>query len=212
RRLAYTVNGLSGLCLLLWIRDHHIRLDHVRGSSMAPTLSPDANETGDEDWVFVRPYSEAWSSKRGLERGDVVTFWKPHNPEQVGIKRVVALQGDTVYPKRGYALEEQGKRLQGGMDGLPDEDRDSVAWGREQGKIVVPYGHVWVEGDNWRRSFDSRDFGPVSRGVVEGRAVAVWRGWFDVRVMGDERGRNGKGASRVVERKGEAVVPDVFLE
>lgn len=205
-----TFNGLSGLCFFLWIRDHHIRLDHVRGSSMSPTLSPHAHETGDEDWVFIRPYSEALSDIRGgLQRGDVVTFWKPHNPEQIGIKRIVALEGDTVYPKRGYALEEQGKRLQGGLDGLPDEDGDSVAWGREdKGKVVVPFGHVWVEGDNWRRSFDSRDFGPVSKGLVEGRAVAVWRGWWDVRWVGDERDKVGR--SKVVE--GVAVVPEVFLE
>ena len=113
---------------------------------MAPTLSPDAHETGREDYVIVRPYQERSSSKKGgmkgekgedgkdgdiwgVKRGDVVTFWKPHKPGEMGIKRVVAVEGDTVYPTRGYALDPASfkNRLKGVPDGLPDHDEDSVA-------------------------------------------------------------------------------------
>ena len=105
---------------------------------MAPTLSPDAHETGREDYVIVRPYQERRDGKKrnvkgekgedgkdgaifwGVKRGDVVTFWKPHKPGEMGIKRVVAVEGDTVYPTRGYALDPQSfqNRLKGVPDGL----------------------------------------------------------------------------------------------
>jgi inner membrane protease subunit 2 len=202
---------------MLFIRDHYVEFQHVRGSSMAPTLSPDAHETGREDYVIVRPYRERalkdGEREGGVKRGDIVTFWKPHKPAEMGIKRVVALEGDTVYPARGYALdpEIQATRLAGLPDGLPDQDQHSVVE-EEEGKVVVPYGHVWLEGDNWRKSLDSNDFGPVSKGLLQGKAVWVWRQWFRVMGVGDSRGQGigERGGSRVVEGKGE--VPVVYLE
>ena len=35
-------------------------------------------------------------------------------------------------------------------------------------EIVVPKGHIWVEGDNKENSSDSRNIGPVSLALVEG--------------------------------------------
>jgi inner membrane protease subunit 2 len=209
------------------VRDHFVCLDSVSGPSMSPTLNPTEHETGERDWVLIVPYRERppkllhlpdgrvmidEREPAQLRRGDVVTLWKPHKPEEISIKRVVAIGGDTVYPKRGYALNSdvvRQKRL-AGQDGLPEEDKDAVGGDEalEVGKVVVPYGHVWVEGDNWRNSLDSNDFGPISRGLIEGKAVAIWRSLFDWRAVGDERGK--KGRSRVVPGKME--IPVVFLE
>lgn len=197
---------------------------------MSPTLSPTVHETGAEDWVVIAPvrerppriqyqdghaYVEDAEQKEGegVRRGDVVTFWKPHRPEEISIKRVVGMPGDVVYPKRGYALDADVVRARRShnLDGLPEADDDAVGGELEHlelGRVVVPYGHVWVEGDNWRNSFDSRDFGPVAKGLIEGRAVKIWRGWADWRDVGDEREK--KGRSRVVKGRGE--VPKVYLE
>lgn len=230
RILAWSTNVLAGLCAITFIRDNILRVDVIRGSSMSPTLSPTVHETGTEDWVVIVPvrerppkiqykdgraYVEESEQKEGegVRRGDVVTFWKPHRPEEISIKRVVALPGDVVYPKRGYSLDPEVVRAYRGhnLDGLPEVDPDAAGAGLEEleiGKVTVPYGHVWVEGDNWRNSFDSRDFGPLAKGLVEGRAVKIWRGWFDWRDVGDEREK--KGRSRVLKGRGE--VPKVFLE
>ncbi|XP_014469130.1 PREDICTED: mitochondrial inner membrane protease subunit 1 isoform X2 [Dinoponera quadriceps] len=35
---------------------------------------------------------------------------------------------------------------------------------------TVPYGHVWLEGDNRSNSTDSRIYGPVPQGLLLGRA------------------------------------------
>jgi inner membrane protease subunit 2 len=197
---------------------------------MSPTLSPTVHETGAEDWVVIAPVrerapkiqykdgrafveEEEAKEGEGVRRGDIVTFWKPHRPDEISIKRVVALAGDTVYPKRGYALDPEIVREHRvhNLDGLPEVDEDAIGGQMDElelGKVVVPYGHVWVEGDNWRNSYDSRDFGPVAKGLIEGRAVKIWRGWTEWRDVGDEREK--KGRSKVTRGRGE--VPRVFLE
>ncbi|KAF1938671.1 LexA/Signal peptidase, partial [Clathrospora elynae] len=206
-------NGIAALCAMVWLRDHYIEFQHVRGSSMAPTLSPQAHETGTEDWVLVRPYlhrnNGQDNNKHGIQRGDVVTFWKPSEPREMGIKRVVALEGDEVWPARGYARDPSFRenRLGGLPDGLPDGDENAL---EEPGKVVVPYGHVWVEGDNWRKTWDSNDFGPISKGLIKAKAVWVWRDWFGVERVGDLRDKKERNMrSRVVEGRSE--IPAVFL-
>ncbi|KAJ8109569.1 hypothetical protein OPT61_g7372 [Boeremia exigua] len=230
RILAWSTNVIAGLCAITFFRDNLLRIDVIRGSSMSPTLSPTVHETGVEDWVVIAPVRERppriqykdgrafvedseQKEGEGVRRGDIVTFWKPHKPEEISIKRVVALPGDVVYPRRGFAVDPDIVRRERALalDGLPEADQDAVGGGMEElevGRVVVPYGHVWVEGDNWRNSYDSRDFGPLSKGMIEGRAVKIWRGWFDWRDVGDEREK--KGRSKIV--KGNAEVPRVFLE
>lgn len=158
---------------------------------MAPTLSPGAHERGQFDRVMIR---RGYGTIHQLSRGDIVTFWKPHKPEEISIKRVVALEGDLVYPKRGYVVDgsiEPGTKRLGLLDGIEP--------GQEgQGVVVVPRGHVWVEGDNWRKSYDSNDFGPISRSLIEGKATRVWKGWFGWWKNIEDGRQKGKG-SRVIE-------------
>lgn len=190
---------------------------------MSPTLNASYHETGAKDLVVMRPYGGVgnYGQKKGQEdikRGDVVTFWKPRNAKELGIKRVVAVEGDEVWMRggRGYAAAvcsgDDGKEyLKGIPDGLQDYDEDSIASERrEKGKIVVPYGHVWVEGDNSRNSLDSRENGPISKGLVVGKAVWVLKGWGFKRI-GDERSEKERQlGSRIVE--GRAEIPAIFLE
>lgn len=111
-----------------------------------------------------------------------MTFWKPHRRGEVSIKRVVGLEDDEISVGRGRngndAFYGQGQeRRLASFDGLGDElDDGSIVGKRKEGKVVVPHGHIWVEGDNWRKSYDSNDFGPISRALVDGKAVRVLRG------------------------------------
>ncbi|KAF2014182.1 LexA/Signal peptidase [Aaosphaeria arxii CBS 175.79] len=216
---------LTTLSLLLFTRDNLFSIDIVNGASMSPTLSPHAHARGERDVVLISRLS---SFSSGVSRGDVITFRKPHAPEELSIKRVLGVAGDVVFPKRGVGSWEddpvtRGRRVFSYTDGLPpllpsssdDELGGRVEEGGWEG-VKVPTGHVWVEGDNWRRSYDSRDFGPVSLALVDGRAVGVWRGWGRGFVgVGDKRtGRGDRaGESRVVEgRAGDGRLPEAFLE
>ncbi|CAN8290744.1 unnamed protein product [Cochlearia groenlandica] len=49
---------------------------------------------------------------------------------------------------------------------------DSVTY--DSKTIVVPKGHVWVQGD-YNNSKDSRAFGPIPYGLIQGRVL--WRVW-----------------------------------
>lgn len=85
-----------------------------------------------EDVVLVNKLVRVTNS---FKLGDVVTFWAPGtNSNTLVTKRIVALEGDVV------------RTLQ------PWKDKT----------VIVPKGHVWVEGDEPMRSRDSNTFGPVS--------------------------------------------------
>ena len=124
----------------------------TRGQSMVPSLNGDhvADEPNADDWVLVDARDNI---KPRLRRGMVVVYRSPHDPERWGVKRVIALEGDQVTPKPGY----------------PGGDEP----------LIVPWGHVWVEGDAEERnkSLDSNWFGPISLNLIVGRVTWVLWPW-----------------------------------
>jgi signal peptidase I len=129
----------------------------VEGTSMLPRLE-------DSDRVFVNKLVYRISS---IERGDVVVFHYPRNPEQSYIKRVIALPGDRLRIDRGVVWLN-GKTLMEPY--VPDEYQDSES----MGEIVVPEDSYFVMGDHRCISWDSRKFGPVERSFIYGKAVFVY--------------------------------------
>jgi mitochondrial inner membrane protease subunit 2 len=148
----------------IFLKDNLYDVSFINGPSMAPTLSPKFHETGEKDWVV-------WAKFRptgDLKRGDVIAFRLPHDPEGEGVKRVIGLPGDVVVldPRR------RPKRSRDGAD-IPE----SVGWDSWNGRVEVPKGHLWVEGDNWRRTRDSNWYGPISMSLVEGKAMSILAPW-----------------------------------
>lgn len=113
----------------------------VEGVSMQPVLNPDPESFS--DYVFLN----RWASRNcEVQRGEVIAITSPRDPSQRLIKRIVALEGDTVRTL-GYR-----ERL-----------------------VTVPPGHCWVEGDNHPKSLDSNVFGPVALGLLVAKAShRVW--------------------------------------
>lgn len=154
------------LGVVITTNDHVLELTPVTGNSMAPTLSPTYHATGVRDVLVWNKYRPA----RDLQRGDIVMYNKPLDPEGSGVKRVIALGGDTV-------VLDKRRRPGTDADGAskPSERTAMKGWDAMAPRVKVPYGHVWVEGDNWRESLDSNYYGPMSRSLIVGKAMGcVW--------------------------------------
>lgn len=114
------------------------RFSVVNGDSMLPTLK-------DGNWLIL--------SNIGFqpERGDIVVVSQPNTLDEVLIKRIIALPGETV------DLREDGIVT---VDGKPLNEPYTAAPVIEQGEIAfphkVPEGKVFVMGDNRNHSADSR--------------------------------------------------------
>lgn len=152
------------LAVATTINDNVLEITPINGPSMSPTLSRDYHETGRRDYMAW----SKWQPTEDLQRGDVVLYHNPRSPESSAVKRVIALGGDTVILDR---RRRPGHNDMGQVN--PLEITAMRNWDALGGRITVPYGHVWVEGDNWRKSFDSNHVGPISRSMIVGKAATV---------------------------------------
>jgi signal peptidase I len=102
-------------------------------------------------------------------RGDIVVFTPPTASDKPYIKRVIALEGETVEIREG-AVFVNGEKLDEPyiQDGITEcHQVRCTPW-------TVPEGHIFVMGDNRQNSSDSRVFGPVSTDNIIGRASVVY--------------------------------------
>lgn len=135
---------------------------YIPSTSMEPTLYP-------QDRIIINKIGYKF---RQPERGDVVVFKYPLDPQRDFIKRVIALEGETI-EVRDNCVFINGKRLEEPY--LTDE---VVA---EFGPYVVPKDHLFVMGDNRNNSDDSRVWGPLNKKFLVGKAVFVY--WPPERIM-----------------------------
>lgn len=129
----------------------------VEGTSMLPRLE-------DRDRLFINKFVYHIAA---VERGDIVVFHYPRDPEKSYIKRVIALPGDTLRIDHGDVWVN-GKRVNENY--VPEEYRDS----KSLAEMVVPLGSYFMMGDHRSISSDSREFGPVERSLIYGKAVFVY--------------------------------------
>jgi len=112
-----------------------------------------------------------------VERGDIVVFKFPLDPQRDFIKRVIGLPGER--------LEVRDKRIY--IDDIPLEEpylpihmtnlapgAYSVNGRDNHGPIAIPEGHYFVMGDNRDNSEDSRFWGVLPHDHIKGKAVVVY--------------------------------------
>jgi signal peptidase I len=129
----------------------------VEGTSMLPVLE-------DQDRLFINKLAYRVGE---IHRGDVVVFLYPHDREKSYIKRVIALPGDTLRIDHGLVYVN-GKRVEEAY--VPKRFEDD----RSQPEMMVPQHEYFVMGDHRSISSDSRDFGPVDRELIYGKAAFVY--------------------------------------
>jgi signal peptidase I len=129
----------------------------VEGTSMLPMLE-------DQDRLFINKIAYRVGE---IHQGDVVVFQYPRDPSKSYIKRIIALPGDDLRIDHGRVFVN-GKLLNEPY--VPERFTDD----RSQPEMVLPPHEYWVMGDHRSISSDSRDFGPVDRDLIYGKAAFVY--------------------------------------
>jgi signal peptidase I len=104
--------------------------------------------------------------------GDVIVFIWPKDRSKDFVKRVVAVEGETIEVRDRHVI----------VDGLMRDDPHAT-WTNERsekehwGPTTVPAGHVFVMGDNRDQSYDSRVWGSLPLTDIKGKVVVVYWSW-----------------------------------
>jgi signal peptidase I len=130
----------------------------VEGVSMQPGLQ-------DQERLFINKFAYRLGP---IARGDVIVFLYPRDQSKSYIKRVIALPGDRVRIDHGRVYVN-GEFVPEPY--VPSHYRDT----HSMSPMVVPPEYYFVLGDHRDVASDSRDFGPVPRNLIYGKAVfAFW--------------------------------------
>ncbi|MBQ7943592.1 MAG: signal peptidase I [Lachnospiraceae bacterium] len=98
------------------------------------------------------------------ERGDIVSFYCPDEPDTLYLKRIIGLPGDTIEGIDGYVY----------INGtILVNDYSDILLNKDFGPFVVPEDSYFMLGDNRVNSWDSRywDNPYVSRDAIIGKAT-----------------------------------------
>jgi signal peptidase I len=138
----------------------------VEGTSMLPTLH-EGERLVVNKLIYYKIKSFSWGH---LERGDVVVFWYPKDPDKSYVKRIIGLPGDTVEIKNGvvYVNGEVMNEL------YLDANYNQASGNLERKKVEDHY--YFVMGDNRDNSSDSRLWGLVPEKYIYGKVF--FRYWM----------------------------------
>lgn len=160
----YFSNVILALIVVTLIFSFCFRQVVVDGASMNDTLA-------DQDRLVLQ------TAFYTPDRGDIVVIYQENEPEKPLIKRVIALEGDSL--RLDVEKSEVYLKRAGQNDWVLLDESEYVhyplAWGvggdKGVSEITVPADHLFVMGDHRNNSNDSRYLGCISEDDVVGRAL-----------------------------------------
>ncbi|CAH2350342.1 mitochondrial inner membrane protease subunit 2 [[Candida] railenensis] len=138
-----TIVTLTWFPVLYTFTNHIYQPFQINGMSMSPTFNPNTSNTS-KDIVLVQKFNV--KKPGSLNKGDIILFHSPLDPEKLVTKRIQGMQGETI-------------------------NTQSPPYPRPEARI--PRNHLWVEGDNAFHSIDSNSFGAISQALVVGKVIGV---------------------------------------
>jgi len=148
----------------------------VPSLSMAPTLTKGSfliisrqPKAINYDNIVTFLY-DAEAPKTGGLIGDIIV---KINKQEIYVKRIVGLPGDTLEVKNGDLIRN-------GSIIRSDYTTDSKITLYEMPPVVIPDDHYFVMGDNRNNSIDSHVFGPISSSQIYGKVIWIFRAPIDI--------------------------------
>lgn len=132
----------------------------VEGTSMVPQLH-DGERLLVNKLVYYKWRSVSWGH---LERGDIVVFWYPSDPDKSYVKRVIGLPGETVEVRNGKVYINGIELKEPYIETIHNQNL------RENVIKSVDQHYYFVMGDNRDNSSDSRVWGLVPEKYIYGKA------------------------------------------
>lgn len=143
------------LLVAFLIRNFLFQPYRVQMGSMLPTLK-------ENNLIIVNKITYRLNDPK---RGDIVVFRPPNGSKVFYVKRIVALPGETIEIRNGELL----------INGIPlEEDYISGATPGVYGPLTLGRDEYFVMGDHRNNSLDSREFGPISKESIIGKAALVF--------------------------------------
>jgi signal peptidase I len=171
---------LVAIVIALFIRTFVVQAFKIPSGSMKQTL-----QIGDHILVnkFIYGIKIPYWRKtivpvKDPQKGDIIVFKFPEDPEKDFIKRVVGVGGDVVesrdkklYVNHKPVNHDYGVHTDSYIYPKNVRKRDNF------GPITVPENSLFVMGDNRDESYDSRFWGFVDLKAVNGKAFIIYWSW-----------------------------------
>ena len=152
-------------CFFHFLFSFFFGVSQIDGTSMRPTLA-------DNEYVF---YAHKYYKNNQIKSGDIILL-KVKDEENLFIKRVVGIPGDTIEMKNGI-LRVNGIKKTGNVEiemNIYEEKINksntfkilNISKSEEHNnfkKFKIPEDHYFVLGDNREDSHDSRDMGLIKK-------------------------------------------------
>jgi len=171
----WTESIIIALILALLIRTFVIQAFKIPSGSMIPTF-----EIGDRIFVskFIYgakvPFTDIrLPALRQPQRGDIIVFVSPETPKKDFVKRLIAVEGETVEIRNGNILIN-GKEIEGPDSVKSNHYYNRGDFGQEGAAVTVPNGFYFALGDNSANSRDSRYWGFVPKKNLIGKAILLY--------------------------------------
>jgi signal peptidase I len=176
----YFESIIVAVILALFVRTFVFQAFKIPTGSMKPNLL-----VGDHllvnKFIFAPTASaleRALLPMRPIQRGDIMVFKFPEEPDRDFIKRTIGLPGETIELKNqtvfvnGQALAEPYATYL--FPPADETQTDGFDLRRKFGPVTVPDGHYFMMGDNRDDSQDSRFWGFLPESYVKGRALFIY--------------------------------------
>jgi len=151
--------------IIIPIRYFLIQPFFVKGASMEPNFH-------DKEYLIIDEISYRFETP---QRGQVIVFRYPRDPQEYFIKRIIGLPGEEVQVKDGHVIIYNVEHPDGFTLSEKYLPSDFATFNSDESRVKIGADEYYVLGDNRGASKDSRYFGAVNKSFITGKVL--FRGW-----------------------------------